>query len=167
LVGHLALAIRLKSLKPTWSNARMNSPAAINDWFALCEAKARYCRTLDTKDWAGYADLLTEGFELDVTEGSQVPVIRGRDAAIKQIQSSILTAKTVHQVHSPEIKLNGDEAHVIWALQDRVIWGPDRPSMTGYGHYHERWVRQNGQWKLAALKLTRLLIDVHPLAGTR
>jgi len=47
-------------------------------------------------------------------------------------------------------------------LQDRVIWGPERPSMTGYGHYHERWVRQSGRWKLAALKLTRLHIDQHP-----
>jgi len=144
-------------------NMQMNSLAAVNDWVALCEAKARYCRTLDTKDWAGYSDLLTEDYELDVSEGSRVPVIRGRDAAVKQVQSSILTAKTVHQVHSPEIEINGDEAHVIWALQDRVIWGPERPSITGYGHYHERWVRQNGQWKLAALKLTRLHIDVvHP-----
>ena len=25
-------------------------------WKAICEVKARYCRCLDTKDWAGYAD---------------------------------------------------------------------------------------------------------------
>jgi hypothetical protein len=140
----------------------MKDLEAISAWFALTQAKARYCRTLDTKDWVGYAALLTEDFVLDVSEGSQVPVITGRDAAVKQIQSSILTAKTVHQVHSPEIQLNGDEAHVIWALQDRVIWAPDRPSITGYGHYHERWVRRNGDWKLASLRLTRLHIDVHP-----
>jgi len=127
---------------------------------ALMEAKARYCRTLDTKDWAGYAALMTEDFVLDVTEGTQVPVIRGREAAVKQVQSSILTAKTVHQVHSPEIEVEGDEADVVWALQDRVIWGPDRPSMTGYGHYHEHWVRRNGDWKIASLRLTRLLIEV-------
>ena len=140
----------------------MKDLAAINDWIALCEGKARYCRTLDSKDWAGYTDLFTEDCVLDVTEGTQIPVISGRDAAIRQIQSSILTAKTAHQVHSPEISLHGDEAHVVWAMQDRVIWGADRPSITGYGHYHERWVRRNGQWKIAALKLTRLHIDVHP-----
>jgi len=118
----------------------MNDLAAINDRIALWEGKARYCRTLDTKDWAGYADLFTEDCVLDVTEGTQIPIISGRDAAIRQIQSSILTAKTAHQVHSPEIALHGDEAHVVWAMQDRVIWGADRPS----------------------LKLTRLHIDVHP-----
>jgi uncharacterized protein (TIGR02246 family) len=143
----------------------MNDLAAINDWIALCEGKARYCRTLDTKDWAGYADLFTEDCVLDVTEGTQIPIISGREAAIRQIQSSILTAKTAHQVHSPEIALHGDEAQVVWAMQDRVIWGSDRPSITGYGHYHERWVRRNGEWKIAALKLTRLHIDVHPPQG--
>lgn len=130
----------------------------IKDWMAICNAKARYCRTLDTKDWAGYRDLFTEDYELDVSEGTDLPIIRGRDAAIAQVQSSILTAKTAHQVHSPEITINGDEAFAIWALQDRVVWGPGK-ALTGYGHYHERWVRQNGEWKIAALKLTRLHID--------
>jgi hypothetical protein len=139
----------------------MNDLTALNDRILLCEGKARYCRTLDSKDWAAYTDLFTEDCELDVTEGTQIPVIRGREAVIRQIQSSILTAKTAHQVHSPEIELQGDEAHVIWAMQDRVIWGGNRPSITGYGHYRERWVRRNGQWKIASLKLTRLHIDVH------
>ncbi len=135
---------------------------AVHAKLALMEAKARYCRMLDSKDWAGYTDLLTEDFVLDVSHGTRIPLIKGREAAVKQVQSSILTATTAHQVHSPEIGLNGDEANVIWALQDRVIWGPERPSMTGYGHYHERWVRRNGAWKLASLRLTRLHIDVHP-----
>ncbi len=135
---------------------------AVHAKLALMEAKARYCRMLDSKDWAGYTDLLTEDFVLDVSHGTRIPLIKGREAAVKQVQSSILTATTAHQVHSPEIELDGDEANVIWALQDRVIWGPERPSMTGYGHYHERWVRRNGAWKLASLRLTRLHIDVHP-----
>ena len=144
----------------------MNDIDTLSAKLALSEAKARYCRLLDTKDWAGYAGLMTEDFVLDVTEGTQVPIVKGRDAALQQIKSSILTAKTAHQVHSPEFQFHGDEVQVIWAMQDRVLWGPDRPSITGYGHYHERWVRRNGEWKLAALKLTRLHVDVHPPAKT-
>jgi hypothetical protein len=144
-----------------------NDLESLHAKLALMEAKARYCRMLDTKDWAGYTNLLTEDFVLDVTAGTQVPVISGREAAVKQIQSSILTATTVHQVHSPEIELEGDEARVVWALQDRVIWGVDRPSITGYGHYHERWVRRDGGWKMASLRLTRLHIDVHPPAPAK
>jgi hypothetical protein len=136
----------------------MVDAARIGDWLALCEAKARYCRLLDTKDWAGWADLMTEDYELDVSEGTGKPIIRGREAAVADVRSSIETAKTCHQVHSPEMRIEGDVAHVVWALQDRLIWGPDR-TLTGYGHYHERWVRQGGAWKLAALKLTRLFLE--------
>lgn len=132
------------------------------DRCALHDAKARYCRTLDTKDWDGYADLLTEDYVLNVSEGTGLAVIKGRDAALAMVRASIGTARTAHHVHSPEIDIDGDVAHAIWALQDRVIWADDRPSMTGYGHYHERWVRKDGTWKLAALRLTRLFIDMHP-----
>jgi hypothetical protein len=136
----------------------LNNLDQISDWIAICNAKARYCRTLDTKDWDGFRDMFTEDYELDVS-GSGGPVVKGRDAAMAQVQSSILTAKTAHQVHTPEITLNGDEAHAVFAMQDRVVWGPDK-SLTGYGHYHERWVRKNGEWKIAALKLTRLHMDM-------
>lgn len=127
-------------------------------WMELTTAKARYCRLLDTKDWAGFADLMTEDFELDLSGTSDLGVIRGRDNAIATIRSSIDTAKTAHQVHTPEITLNGDEALVIWPMQDRVIWSPEK-ALTGFGHYNERWIKQNGEWKLAAQRLTRLFIE--------
>lgn len=136
----------------------MNNINEISDWIAICNAKARYCRTLDTKDWDGFRDMFTEDYELDVSDSGGPPVIKGRDEAMTSVKASILTAKTAHQVHTPEIVLNGDEATAIFAMQDRVVWGPDK-SLTGYGHYHERWVRQNGEWKIAALKLTRLHMD--------
>lgn len=136
----------------------MSDLDTIKDWLAICNAKARYCRTLDTKDWDGFRDIFTEDYELDVSDSGGGPPIKGREAAMESVKSSILTAKTAHQVHSPEITIDGDEAHAIWAMQDRVVWGPDR-SLTGYGHYHERWVRRNGEWKIATLRLTRLHMD--------
>jgi SnoaL-like domain len=130
---------------------------------AISRVKARYCRMLDTKNWAELGKLFTEDCVLDVSEGTSVPVIHGRDAALRQIQSSLAAARTAHQVHAPEIDLEGDEAHVIWAMQDRVVWDPPRggiASLTGYGHYHERYVRRDGEWKIAALRLSRLHIDM-------
>jgi len=128
----------------------------------ICRVKARYCRMLDTKDWAGLGALLTENFVLDVSEGTPIPIIRGREAALAQVAELIGSARTVHHVHTPEIEVHGDEAHAIWAMQDRVVWEtPKRglASITGYGHYHERYVRQNAAWKIASSKLTRLHID--------
>ena len=144
----------------------MTDVSEIEAYIAISQVKARYCRTLDTKDWAGYADVFTEDLELD-TRPAGGTLTRGRDESIRMVRSAVETAVTSHQVHSPEIKLDGDTAHVIWAMQDRVVWGADRrPQMgnlghTGYGHYHERYVRQGGRWRIAAQTLTRLHMDVH------
>jgi hypothetical protein len=136
----------------------MTGPEMSGDFFALTQAKARYCYTLDTRDWTGFGDLMTEGIELDVSEGTGVPVVHGRDAAVDMIRSSLTNARSAHQVHTPLIEVDGDEARVVWAMQDRVAW-ENGPSLTGYGHYHERWVRREGEWKLAALRLTRLIME--------
>ncbi len=135
-------------------------------WMELTEAKARYCRFLDTKEWQALGNLMTEDFELDLSATSDLGTIRGREQALRTIRSSIENAVTAHQVHSPEISLNdrGDEAHVIWPMNDRVVWGDDKPSLVGYGHYNERWVHRDGQWQLAAQRLTRLHMDFLPPA---
>ena len=144
----------------------MTDIAKLEAYVAIGEVKARYCRMLDTKDWAGYADVFTEDFELDTSAAGGPGVIRGRDAAMRMIRSSVEQARTAHQVHSPEITLEGDTAHVIWAMQDRVVWGDRRPEPrslghTGYGHYHERYERRNGRWRIAAQRLTRLHVDYY------
>ncbi len=43
-------------------------------------------------------------------------------------------------------------------MQDRLIWEDGR-TMTGYGHYHERYVKQDGRWRIAEQKLTRLIME--------
>ena len=150
----------------------MNATEKLEASLAIGRTKARYCRFLDTKNWDGYASLFTVDFELDVSEGSSLPVIRGREAALAQIQASIGNARTAHQVHTPEIEFtNDDEARVIWAMQDRVVFDAERAAkvgiagLTGYGHYHERYVREGGEWKIAASRLTRLHLDLQRVSA--
>jgi 3-phenylpropionate/cinnamic acid dioxygenase small subunit len=145
----------------------MTDSAEIQAYIEISQVKARYCRTLDTKDWAGYADVFTEDFELDTSPAGGAPPIKGRDAAIKYIRSSIDKAKTAHQVHNLELTLRGDEADVVWAMNDRVTWDPARSMVpgavghTGYGHYHERYVRKDGRWRIAKSRLSYLQFDLH------
>jgi hypothetical protein len=147
-------------------------PGSLHDRIAIEETKARYCRCLDTKDWTGFANVFVEDLVLDTTDsgGSEV---RGRDKAVEMVRSSVGDAKTVHQVHSPEIAFRDDDtADVIWAMQDRVCW-PDEKArrigfqgLTGWGHYHERYVREaDGAWRIATQRLTRLHMDMEPIAG--
>ena len=132
------------------------------DWQAICEAKARYCRFLDTKQWDDWEQLFTEDYELDVSEESGIPPIKGRSEAIGMVKQAIRDVVTTHQVHTPEITIDGDVAHVIWAMQDRLATTPQGPWMTGFGHYHETWRRDAGRWRIATLKLTRLQVEHTP-----
>ena len=148
---------------PIWA---MGKADLLDDLRAV---KARYCRFLDTKDWDGLADLFTADAVLDVREDTGNPPLIGREAVMAQIKAAVIEARTAHQVHSPEITILGeDAAEAIWAMQDRVVWNAGRSplagvaSITGYGHYHEHYVRQEGRWRIASLKLTRLHVDMHP-----
>ena len=134
----------------------MSAAIDFADWLAIANVKAAYCRLLDTKDWAGWADLFTDDFELDVSDSGGT-AMKGRDVIVAFVRSSIESAKTAHQVHFPEITINGDTAHAIWPMQDRVEW--EGRALTGYGHYHEDYVRQGGRWRIARQKLTRLALD--------
>ena len=140
----------------------MEFQALLEARIAISEAQARYCRFLDSKNWEGFSSLFSEDFELDLSAASSLGVIKGRTSALAQIRSSIETAETVHHVHSPEMDITEQRAEVIWAMQDRVVWNKDKPSINGYGHYHQKWIKQDGNWKIAAQKLTRLHVDIVP-----
>jgi hypothetical protein len=93
----------------------------------------------------------------------------GIPAIVDQVKFAVIDAATSHQVHTPEITLHGhDEADGVWAMQDRVVWKAGTSpvsgiaSITGYGQYHETYRREGGIWKIAALKLTRFHVDMHP-----
>jgi hypothetical protein len=138
----------------------MTDQADIIAFVELSQAKARYCRALDTRDWTSLAELMTTDVEFGMSEGdAEAEMIAGRDQTLAMLQSLVAATKTTHHVHMPEITVNGDEAQVIWAMQDRAVW-ENGLSVTGFGHYHERWLRQDGRWKIASLKLIHLLMDV-------
>ena len=145
---------------------------ALNDLLAIEDiraVKARYCRLLDSKDWPGFAALFTEDAVMDVREDTGNPPITGIAAIVAQVRFAVDDAATSHQVHTPEITLAGtDHAHGVWAMQDRVVWQagkspiPAVASITGFGQYHESYRREDGFWKIAALRLSRFHVDMHP-----
>jgi hypothetical protein len=139
----------------------MRNIEAIETRLEISTLKARNLRFLDTKQWAGYAAMLTEDFVLDMGQSGNGPV-HGRDAAVQATRVSLEGATSVHQAHQPEFEFKGDEVHVTWAMHDRIVRGPGQPSLTIYGYHHDRWLRVGGEWKLAALRLSMLQVDVQP-----
>lgn len=135
----------------------MSAPG-FDDWLAIANLKARYCRCLDTKDWEGYAAVFTDDLILD-TSGSGGVRIEGRDAAIAYVRSSIEQAITTHHVHTPEISIDGNRGSGVWAMQDRNIW-PNGRKLLGFGHYHERYRRLGSEWRIAESRLTRINMEI-------
>ena len=132
------------------------------DWLAICNLKAAYCRLLDTKDWESWKQLFTEDCVVD-TRPSGGTLEEGRDRFVGMVSQSLADARTAHQIHSPQISVEGDRADVVWAMQDRVV--KEDFALTGYGHYHETCVRTADGWKIARQTLTRLIVEMDRKPG--
>jgi hypothetical protein len=122
----------------------------------ICNAKSRHIMLLDTGQLDAYAQMLTDDYELDVTAVAPIPVVKGRSAAMSLIRQMVSNTKIVHHVHIPSIEIDGDVAHATWPMHDITVNGPELPRLLGYGYHHDRWERQDGQWKCAASRLSRL-----------
>jgi len=137
----------------------MNDIDAIKEIEALKQLKARYCRLLDTKDWAGWREIFTKDFVSDTSE-SGGKNIAGVDEFVAFVRKALGTITTVHQVHAPEIELTSETtATGIWALEDFLRFVPGI-NYHGYGHYHEAYEKVDGQWRIKSSKLTRLREDI-------
>jgi uncharacterized protein (TIGR02246 family) len=129
---------------------------------AIKRLKARYFRTLDRQDWEGFGDVFARDGVIEVPEASLVA--RGRDAIVAAVRGPLTGARTVHHGHMPEIEITGpDTAQGTWAMFDYVEWAQkqsgERVGLTGYGHYLEEYVREEGEWRIARMHLARLRVD--------
>ena len=136
---------------------------------AIEELKARYFRTLDTKDWAGYRDVFTSDLVADFRdsagERNEAMLTHGSEAYVAGLSAMLQHVVTVHHGHMAEIEVHSaTEASGIWAMEDK-LWVPEGSPlpfrfMHGYGHYHERYVRLDDGWRISAIRLSRLRVDV-------
>jgi uncharacterized protein (TIGR02246 family) len=130
----------------------------MDDVEAIRQLKARYFRTMDTKDWAGMRQVFTDDAVMDTT-ASGGGVVSGADEFMAFLEPALADAITVHHGHMPEIELtSATSATGIWALQDLIIF-PDGTRMLGFGHYHETYEKLDDDWRIKSLTLTRLHVE--------
>ncbi|UGQ12628.1 nuclear transport factor 2 family protein [Yinghuangia sp. ASG 101] len=143
----------------------MDDIAALTAVEAIKQLKARYFRTLDTKDWDGMREVFTEDVVVDTT-GSGGAVVTGRGAFMEFVSTHLADILTVHHGHTPEITLTSPTtATGVWAMEDRVRY-PDGRELIAAGHYHETYDKSDGTWRIKTSKLTRLFMDLsEPAAG--
>lgn len=124
--------------------------------------KARRLRALDAKDWDTYASLHTDDHVSDSYGGN---VMRGNAENVRHLSALLDGIDTIHQVHSHEIVFDGaSAASGIWSMEDRLFWTQNGEThwIHGWGHYHERYRRDQGVWRFCYRRLDRLRILTSP-----
>lgn len=130
----------------------------LEDLEQIRQLKARYFRFMDTKDWDGLASVFTPDVRIDML-GEGGGVTESVEAYLPFLISQIGEVTTVHHGHMSEIEFDGpDDARGIWAMEDELWWPEGSPirHLHGYGHYHEHYRREAGDWSISRMTLTRL-----------
>ncbi|GAB2870680.1 nuclear transport factor 2 family protein [Nocardioides pacificus] len=118
----------------------------MDDHEAIRQLKYRYVRFLDTKAWDDY----TETFAPEATADYAGLVFDGRDAIVDYMRTNMTADMiTLHQVHHPEITVDGDTATGTWYLQDKVIVPAFKFVLEGAAFYDDRYVRTSDGWRIA------------------
>lgn len=129
---------------------------------AIRQTKARYFRFIDTKDRDGLASVFARDGVLDHREAEMDDIVEGNGAIADFIIGVLEGVTTVHHGHMVEVDvLSPTSAHAITAMEDKLWWPAGSPiaTMHGYGHYHEDYVVEDGEWRIALNRLTRLRVD--------
>ena len=129
----------------------------MDDVEEIKKLKARYFRSLDSKDWETYAGVFAEDCTIDLTRcGGEK--YEGREA-FRAYASALTIVQSVHHGHMPEIDLTGpDGATGVWVLEDYNIWEDGRQNH-GWGHYLETYVKREGRWYIKNMALSYLRIE--------
>ena len=133
-----------------------------DDIEAIKQLKARYFRTMDTKDWDGHARRCSPTTSPSTPPPPAAASSPAPTSSWPLCEKRSTGAVTVHQGHMPEIELTSPTtATGVWALNDIILW-PNGTRLDGYGHYHETYEKAGDGWRIKSLTLTRLHTDVTP-----
>jgi len=133
-----------------------------DDIQALTNLKSRYCRFLDTKDFAAMCALMTD--DVTVTYGGGAITLEGRGAVQAYMDKALADEGilTSHLVSNPELEVDGDAATGRWALVDTVIIEAAGIVIRGASLYEDRYVRTPDGWRIAHTGYKRLFEELAP-----
>jgi SnoaL-like domain len=119
--------------------------------------KDRYVRAIDAKRWPELHELLTEDF---VFEGAVD--CRGAAAFVKLVTRQLAGAWTEHRVRVSDLAITGvDAAEGSWEFSDLIDQRRCGAGLVrrGFGRYRERYRRVAGEWRIAAMAISRTRIE--------
>jgi hypothetical protein len=128
------------------------------------QVKYRNMRHLDLKQWDEMAQTFTEDCTTSWVNGQIA--LRGRDAIMQFLRSTDFARGDlvvhVHQVAAMEIEFTGpDEARAVSRLYNPMHHREADLRHLLLAFYHDRFRRQDGQWKICHTGHEHLLEEMH------
>jgi bile-acid 7alpha-dehydratase len=138
------------------------TPDDLVEMEAIKHLKHRYIRCLDQKLWDELGECLVD--DATSSYGGGKYSYKGRDAILAFLRESLGPSMiTMHQVHQPVIELlSPSEATGSWALEDTVIMVDHNIDLRGAAYYTDRYVKVDGEWKIAHTGYKRLFEEMKP-----
>ena len=131
----------------------------MDDIEAIKQVQARFLRAADTRDTDLIRTTVIDDFYCNTGSGGRGET-RGIEAFVVRIAST--PALAVHHALMPEIALTGpDAAQGTWAVH-MFAKTTDGTAVDGYGYYDNTYVRIDGAWRLATLRLSWLHRESRP-----
>ena len=129
------------------------------------QLKARYFRSVDTRDWEGLKGVFAPDGIFDISQDVPGCILSGPEKIAEAVSVPLTDCVSVHHGHCPEIELTSDTtAKGIWAIEDMLRWAENSTArirtLHGHGHYVETYERVDGRWFIETMKLTRLRVDI-------
>jgi hypothetical protein len=129
----------------------------LTDMQLISRLKAMYVRLVDEKAWPTLEDLFAAGFAFNGIWST-----RGGHAFVERTSRSLVDASTVHQLGVAELEVTSPvAAAAIWPFADIIDQRHDGLGAyrRGFGHYHETYVKADGSWKIATMRITRVRVE--------
>lgn len=136
----------------------------LDDLEQIRRLKYAYCRCIDTANFTELRELLTEDCSVSYVGGSYRFESSGRDAILDALSGAFhADAIAMHHVNHPEIDfVSATEATGVWYLKDWFCDLRHKIVTDGSALYRDRYVKQDGRWKIQFASYERIFEIVTP-----
>ncbi|MCY1272175.1 Bile acid 7-alpha dehydratase [compost metagenome] len=128
------------------------------------QLKARYFRAIDTCNLELLHSILAPNVHIRFDSPTYQFELNGLDEAIEFYRTGFTNRRFgMHNGHTPEITVNGDEASGCWYLSDLFVNLDEQTLLNGSAIYEDRYIKLNGEWRILQTGYKRLLEMIGPL----
>lgn len=128
------------------------------------QLKARYFRGVDTCNLELLRSILSPYVKVRFDSPTYQFELNGIEEAIEFYRTSFTNRRFgMHNGHTPEIAVNGDEATGLWYLNDVFINLDEQTLLNGSAIYEDCYVKLEGEWRILRTGYKRLLEMIGPL----